>query len=218
MKKFVLYLIVFVLLLSNLLPFQTFAAAIDNSIHSQHIALGKEIFPEYADKLDENANTQRRIQNSETSELIIVNQKTRPVDRNTTMTYTEYNNGIVTLGTARFSTNEEINVEDTVYYGSYTQYTVEIVASVVEGPTFTATGVKYRIYPNAYDQVIDIGSYSIPGYTADQFDTFLRSNETASLFACASYDFPCPVGLSSYSGEVILKVQRNNATVEFNIW
>lgn len=216
--KRTLSIIVLALFLVTMLPIGASATTTDTMSYNQHIALAKQTFPEYAGKLDGSQASRSIAPQSENVEPVAVTRETRAVDDNTIMTYTEYNNGVITLGTARFNKNAHLEVDSSTTFRTYTDYTATITASVVEGPTFTATGVEYRIYPSAYDKILSIGSYSIPGYSSSKFTTYLRSEETASLFACASYSFVCPVGLSEYDGEVILKLRNNTASVEFNIW
>lgn len=218
MKKLLSFVLAIVLVLPNFLSLQAFAAGTDLSDNAQIIELAKRTFPEYADKIDGDNFPSRSEPRTVGSELSIVIQETRAADNNTNMTYTEYNNGLVTLGTVRFATSADLTVEDSESYSGYVLYTATIVASVIEGPTFTATDVQYRIYPSAYDRITSVGNYGIPGYTDEDFDVFLRSNETASLFACASYSFPCPVGGLNYDGDVILKLSNNVPTVEFDVW
>lgn len=218
MKRIFAFFVAAMLMLPYFLPLQASATDIDISDYNQHITLAKKVFPEYTDRLDRRVASRSINPECEDSELVIAVRETRSVDKSTTMTYTEYSNGIVTLGTVSYETTKELYVEDSEVFGSYTQYTAKIVASVKEGPTFTATNVQYRIYPSTYDEILNIGRYSIPGYSNDKFSTYLRSTETASLSACAVYSFPCPVGSSSYSGEVSLELRNNVASVEFDIW
>lgn len=134
------------------------------------------------------------------------------------MTYTEYNNGMVTLGAARFITDAQLIDEDSETYNTYTEYTAKIIASVVEGPVFTATDVKYRIYPQNYDRVISAGNYGIPGYSDDDFVCSINNVETDTRAAGVTYSFPTPVGLSSYSGQVSFAIKNNITSVDFYIW
>lgn len=214
MRKVLISLLTAALLISNVFVMSVCAVEQDITDKNQLLALAKETFPEFSDKID-GMDTPTRSRSSDKSVAV---QLTRNVDSNTTMTYTEYNNGLVTLGAARFVKNAEINVNDSETHSTYEEFTATIVAYVVEGPTFTATNVKYRIYPTAYDKIISVGNYSIPGYTNDDFEIYLRSNETASLFACAGYKFVCPVGTVYYSGDVVFKLQGNVASVQFDIW
>lgn len=218
MKKLLCFMLAVVLLLPTIITVQASAVDTSSSNYDELIALAKKTFPEHADKIENNNVYRSSNQRSTITELRIAEKDTRPVDDNAIMTYTEYNNGIITLAMARFSPSANIIEEDSVSHSTYEQFTARIVASVVEGPQFTATGVQYRIYPSSYDRIISVGNYSIRGYTNDDFDIYLRSNETASLFACIGYAFPCPVGQSSYSGEVIFKLSNNVATVDFEIW
>lgn len=214
MRKVLISLLTAALLISNVFVMSVCAVEQDITDKNQLLALAKVTFPEFSDKID-GKDTPNRARSSDKS---VVVQLTRTVDSNTIMTYTEYNNGIVTLGAARFLPKTQINVEDSVTHSTYEEFTATLVASVVEGPTFTATNVKYRIYPDTYDKITSVGNYSIPGYTDDDFEVSLRGNETASLFACASYEFVCPVGGIEQSGGVYFKLQGNVASLEFNIW
>lgn len=216
MKKLV-SLFLAVIMIFAILPVSAFAAESDNfESYDYQVALAKQIFPEYRDKL-EGKGVATYASMPGTKPCIAV-RETRPVDGNTSMTYTEYDNGLVTLGTARFQKEADYEVTGEKAYSSYTEYTAKIVASVIEGPTFTATGVKYRIYPVSYDKVVSAGSYSIPGYSSSKFTVSMRETETSSLPAYVSYDFPCPVGVSYYSGQVGMNVQNNKASVYFDIW
>lgn len=218
MKKFLSFLLAVALVLPNFLTLQASATGVELSEYDQLIALAKETFPEYVDKLDGNLSSRNIEPQTKTSEINAVIQETRTVDNNTSMTYTEYNNGIVTLGMARFVKNADLIIEDSVTHSTYEQFTAKIVASVVEGPTFTATGVQYRIYPSNYDRLISAGNYGIPGYTSDQFDCYIRSIETDSTPAGVAYSFACPVGTLYYSGSVDLTISNNVASVDFYIW
>lgn len=217
MKKLI-SLCLAVIMIFAILPVSAFAAESDNfESYDYQVALAKQVFPEYRDKL-EGKGVATYASMPGTKPCIAV-RETRPVDGNTSMTYTEYDNGLVTLGTARFQKEADYEVTGEKAYSSYTEYTAKIVASVLDGPNFTATGVKYRIYPSAYDKVMSVGSYSIPSYSSSQFTVTRRETEKAGTtgFAYASYEFPCPVGISNYGGQVLFKVQNNNASVEFNI-
>lgn len=216
MKKLVSFCLA-VIMIFTILPVSAFAAESDNfESYDYQVALAKQIFPEYRDKL-EGKGVATYASMPGTKPCIAV-RETRPVDGNTSMTYTEYDNGLVTLGTARFQKEADYEVTGEKAYSSYTEYTAKIVASVIEGPTFTATGAKYRIYPVSYDKVVSAGSYSIPGYSSSKFTVSMRETETSSLPAYVSYDFPCPVGVSYYSGQVGMNVQNNKASVYFDIW
>ena len=219
MKKLVSFCLA-VIMIFAILPVSAFAAESDNfESYDYQVALAKQIFPEYRDKLEGKSVTANAGQPRACAEKpIITVRETRPVDGNTDMTYTEYDNGLVTLSTARFQKNADYTVTGSTAYTTYTEYTAKIVASVIEGPTFTATGVKYRIYPVSYDKVVSAGSYSIPGYSSSKFTVSMRETETSSLPAYVSYDFPCPGGVSYYSGQVGMNVQNNKASVYFDIW
>lgn len=214
MRKVLISLLTVALLISNVFMMSVCAVEQDITDKNQLLALAKETFPEFSDKIA-GMDTPSRARSSDKSVAV---QLTRNVDSNTTMTYTEYNNGLVTLGAISFDKKAEINVNDSVTHSTYEEFTATIVAYVVEGPTFTATNVKYRIYPTAYDKIISVGNYSIPGYTDDDFEVSLRGSETASQFACASYEFVCPVGGVQHSGGVYFKLQGNVTSVEFKIW
>lgn len=217
MKKLI-SLCLAVIMIFAILPVSAFAAESDNfESYDYQVALAKQVFPEYRDKL-EGKGVATYASMPGTKPCIAV-RETRPVDGNTSMTYTEYDNGLVTLGTARFQKEADYEVTGEKVYSSYTEYTADIVATVVEGPIFNATGVKYRIYPSAYDKVMSAGSYSIKGYTSDQFTVTRRETEKAGEygFAYVSYSFPCPVGTSNYGGEVVFKVQNNTAKAEISI-
>lgn len=214
MRKVFTALLTAALLFSNVFMMSVCAVEQDITDKNQLLVLAKETFPEFSDKID-GMDTPSRARSSDKSVAV---RLTRNVDSNTTMTYTEYNNGIVTLGAARFAEDAEINVNDSEIHSTYVEYTATIVAYVLEGPTFTATNVKYRIYPTDYDQIVSVGNYSIPGYTDDDFEVSLRGNETASQSACASYEFLCPVGGSQNSGGVYFNLQGNVTSVEFEIW
>lgn len=217
MKKFLSLVLAIILVFPTFLTLRVSAAEVDLSDYEQHIALAKKTFPEYVDKLEGNKSLRSSVPQAASSEPNVVIRETREADRNTFMTYTEYDTGLVTLGTARFVQDADLIIEDSVTHSAYEEFTATIIASVVEGPTFTATDVKYRIYPSNYDRITSAGNYGIPGYPDDLIRLYLRGTETSSLFACASYSFPCPVGPSSYTGEVILKLSNNVASVEFDI-
>lgn len=215
MKKLVSFCLA-VIMIFAILPVSAFADGDNFESYDYQIALAKQVFPEYRDKL-EGKGVATYASMPGTKPCIAV-RETRPVDGNTSMTYTEYDNGLVTLGTARFQKEADYEVTGEKAYTSYTEYTAKIVASVVEGPTFTATNVKYRIYPISYDKVTSAGSYSIPGYSSSKFTVNTRGTETSSLPAYVSYSFPCPVGLSSYSGKVSLSIKSNSVSTDFDIW
>ncbi len=217
MKRFI-SLCLAILMIFALLPVSAFAESDSFESYDYQIALAKQIFPEYRDKLEGKTSAYASKPRTRSEEIHVAIQKTRPVDDDTVMTYTEYDNGLVTLGTARFSKEADYTVTGEKAYTSYTEYTAKIVASVVGGPTFTATDVEYRIYPISYDKVTSAGSYSIPGYSSSKFTVNTRGTETSSLPAYVSYSFPCPVGLSSYSGEVSLSIKSNSVSVSFDIW
>lgn len=218
MKRFLSFVLAIALMLPSFLTLRTFATEVDLTDYDQHIALAKETFPEYANKLDGNYSPRSSEPQAVTSEVNIAVRETRAADSNTIMTYTEYNNGLVTLGTARFVKDADIEIEDSETHSGYELFTATIVASVVEGPTFTATDVQYRIYPLNYDRITSAGTPEIPGYTSDDFDVYLRTYETAELYACASYSFSCPVGMTTYSGAVVFKLENNHTSVVFDIW
>ncbi len=218
MKKLV-SLFLAVIMIFAILPVSAFADGDNFESYDYQIALAKQVFPEYRDKLEGKSVTANAGQPRACAEKpIIAVRETRPVDDDTTMTYTEYDNGVVTLGTARFRKSTSNITTGVDKHDTYTEYTAKIVCSVVEGPTFTATGVKYRIYPSAYDKVLSAGSYSIPGYSSSKFTVNMRGTETSSLPAYVSYDFACPVGTSEYSGRVGMNVQNNKSSVYFDIW
>lgn len=216
MKKLI-SLFLAVIMIFAILPVSAFADGDNFESYDYQVALAKQVFPEYQDKL-EGKGVATYASKPGTKPSITV-RKTRPVDDNTDMTYTEYNNGLVTLSTARFQKNADYTVTGSTAYTTYTEYTADIVAIVVEGPTFNAKGVKYRIYPISYDKVMSAGSYSIKGYTSDKFTVTRRETEIYGVngFAYVSYKFPCPVGTSNYGGEVVFKVQSNKAKAEISI-
>ena len=215
MKKLVSFCLA-VIMIFAILPVSAFADGDNFESYDYQVALAKQIFPEYRDKLEGKGVAAYASQPGTKPSIAV--RETRPVDDDTTMTYTEYDNGLVTLGTARFRKSTSNITTGVDKHDTYTEYTAKIVCSVVEGPTFTATGVKYRIYPSAYDKVLSAGSYSIPGYSSSKFKVKMRGTETSSLPAYVSYDFACPVGMSEYSGQVGMKVQNNKSSVYFDIW
>lgn len=218
MKKFLSFAFAFILAFSSFLPLQVSAAEVDLSDYDQQIALAKQIFPEYSNKLDGNGTLQNIVPYAADSELNIVTRETRAINNNTIMTYTEYDSGVITLGTARFAPDLDFIIDDSVTHSTYEEFTASIYASVVEGPTFSATGIKYRLYPSDYDRVISAGSYDLYGYSDDSVEVYVRPLETSSLFACASYKFPCHVATMDYQGIIALQVSNNDASVEFDIW
>ncbi len=218
MKKYLSLLMSVLLMVSAILPFHASAAANDVMTYEEHVKLAKDIFPEYAEKLDGNQALSRTTPQSDNEDVFPVVQKTRAVDKNTIMTYTEHNNGMITLGTARFIPDADYTITDSQAFNTYTQFTATIVASVLEGPTFTASGVRYRIYPSDFDRVLSAGSYGIPGYTSSDFTVSMNSIETSSQAAYINYAFTSLIGGTlSYSCDVVFRVRNNSATVEFNI-
>lgn len=217
MKKILSLALTIILVFPTFLTLKVSAAEVDLSDYDQHIALAKQTFPEYVDRLDGNKTLKSKVPRAKDSKPNVIIQETRAADSNTMMTYTEYDNGLVTIGTARFMKDAELIEEDIVGHSAYVDYTATIVASVVEGPTFTATDVQYRTYRTSYDRILSTGNYGIPGYSKEDISVYLRSTETASLCACASYSFYCPVGAIGYSGDVLLKLSNDVASVEFEI-
>ncbi len=217
MKKYLALFLSLALLLTSI-PFSVSAAESDMLNGNQLVELAKEVFPEYAEKLDGNGSACGGTPRTASSEIYPVVQKMRSVDSNTSMTYTEYNNGLIALGTARFVSDASYTVDDSEEYSNYTRYIATITAYVLEGPTFTATDVVYRIYPSNYDIIDSAGNYGIPGYAESNFRVSMNSRETATTAASVIYSVPCPVGMSNYSGQVIFHVQDNVAYAEFNVW
>lgn len=217
MKKFLSILLAIALMIPNFLSLTVTAEENDICNKDYFYELAKTTFPEYAAKINNSSSRTSATRNANT-EPKIVTQDTRNVDANTTMTYTEYDNGIVTLGALRFSVNKSIQNTNSFYNGTYTEYTATIVADISEGPTFTSTGVVYRIYSTSYDQITSLGNYSIPSYSSSKFTVSLRRYESASSSACAYYSFPCPVGLSNYRGEVLFEVINNSAYLNVYIY
>ena len=152
-KLFSLFLAV--IMIFAILPVSAFADGDSFESYDYQVALAKQVFPEYRDKLEGKSVTANAGQPRACAEKpIITVRETRPVDDDTTMTYTEYDNGVVTLGAARFRKSTSNITTGVDKHDTYTEYTAKIVCSVIEGPTFTATGVKYRIYPSAlYNRV-----------------------------------------------------------------
>lgn len=216
MKKLVAFVLVFLLTLAMCVP--SFAAECQSSEYDQLISIAKATFPEYVDKLEGNNNSSNaRLKTAETVGNL-VQRETRPVDNDTILTYSEYDSGAVTLGMARFKPTTSLNVDNEETLNTFTQFTATIVASVLDGPTFTATNVKYRIYPSDYDRIISAGSYSIPGYTSSRITYTMGSVETSTTPAFVTYFFPCPVGETNHSGAVQLQIINNKASVTFDIW
>lgn len=219
MKKVLSFLLAFVFMFSAFLPLQASAAECDEMDQAQLVALAKQVFPEYAEKIDGNRSARSSEPQMATAEIYPVVQETRAVGGDTTITYTEHNNGIITLSAARFVTKADIEDEEPAHeYDRYIEYTVKLIAWVVEGPTFTSSNVKYRIYPMDYDIIASEGNYGIQGYTKDQFDVWMYSHETATRAASVTYSFPCPVGGQPYSGAVYFSVQNDTAYLRFSVW
>lgn len=217
MKKFLSIFLAIALMIPSFLSLSVSAEENNLCNDDYFVALAKKTFPEYADKINVKSD-QTNSTRSLNSEPQIAIRDTRTVDSNTIMTYTEYDNGIVTLGALRFTVNKDIEIEEEISYSNYTQYTATLVAKVEQGPPFTATNVQYKIYPTSYDQITSLGNYSIPGYSSSQFSVSLRSNETATRSACAYYAFPCPVGLSDYRGEVLFEIINNSTYLNVYIY
>ena len=99
MKKFI-SLCLAILMIFALLPVSAFAESDSFESYDYQIALAKQIFPEYRDKLEGKTSAYASKPRTRSEEIHVAIQKTRPVDDDTVMTYTEYDNGLVTLGTA----------------------------------------------------------------------------------------------------------------------
>ena len=99
MKKLVSFCLA-VIMIFAILPVSAFADGDNFESYDYQIALAKQVFPEYRDKLEGKSVTANAGQPRACAEKpIITVRETRPVDDDTTMTYTEYDNGVVTLGT-----------------------------------------------------------------------------------------------------------------------
>lgn len=218
MKKMLSIFLVATLVLTSLFALPASAEKNNLSDFTQLVEIAKITFPEHAEKISKNQTTRSINPESNLSEVYAVIQETRPFENNTMVTYTEYNNGVVALGAVRFAKTADLTVEDSETYSNYELFTAKIIASVIEGPTFTATDAQYRIYPSSYDRITSVGNYGIPGYSRDDFTVFLRSIETSTQPARAVYSFVCPVGTTYYDGSVIFDIRNNVPSVTFDIW
>lgn len=226
MKKTISILTAVMLILSAYLPMQVSATESNFTDHDQILTVAREVFPEYADKLCEDGSSLKNAARSVVTEIYPVIQETRQVDEQTTMTYTEHNNGIVTLGTLRFSTAPSMITEEYESSGTFERYTVTLIGTVVEGNgDFVANNVVYGIYKTTFDRIIDTGSYFFDkdlDHIKDSNETTeiyvgLCPTETASDAASVTYSFPLVVGISAHEGVFTLSVESNIASVSYGI-
>lgn len=219
MKKLLCIMMALALMLPSFLTLPAAAAEEDWTNQEQLIALAKKTFPEYSDKLEAkgapySGNTATRAAEN----IQVAVKETRPVDKNTIMTYTEYTSGLVSLAAARFSCDANLDINHTEDHNIFRTYTATIVGTVVEGPTFTARNVQYSIYPSDYDRILSAGSYSTNDPVSSTVDCVLNRFETASKCAAAYYTFPAYVGGVYYTGRVSFEISRNQTYLDCQVF
>lgn len=210
-----------VLIITSLPLLHASATEVDLTDYDQLIALAKDVFPEYSDKITNYKAPSIQPRHSNSQPVIVI-QDTRKVDDSTYITYTEQNDGTIALGTLRFVTTPELDVDETETSGTFTRYTVTLTGTVVEGShIFIATDVVYGIYPTTYDRIISKGTYFLRGREYDECGLisadYVNQIETASSSARLIYSFPITVGTRDYTGYFVLDVQAGQASVSYSI-
>lgn len=214
MKKILSLVMAIVLILPSALPLRVSAAEQETMSYDQLITVAKATFPEYASKIDGIHSRKGPETQTINSEIYTAIQESRTVDNRTTMTYSEFSNGIVALSILRIHPEDpDLTIDDSVTYSNYEQFTATITAAITEGPVFTASNVKYRMYPSAYDRIVSAGSYGIPGYNSRLIQVSTRSVETASLPAGIWYEMPISVANDPYTWEVNFTIQNNRTSL-----
>lgn len=222
MKRMLSLLIAFSIIFATFLPLQASAVEekYDITDHNQVLTLAKKVFPEYAEKLNESGLSSRNTHRMASPEIYPIVQKTRMAGNNTSITYTEYNNGIIALGAFEYTTNAELNIEDSETHSAYEQFTARITATVLGGPTFYAKNIGYKIYASNYDRITSAGEYGLEGYGSDSIEKVackIDYVENASKPASIDYSFPIWIGTGYHSGNVYLKLQNNVASVIYDV-
>lgn len=218
MKKLLCAMMAIILMLPCFLTIPVAAAEEDWTSDEQFMQMAKKTFPEYSDKLEKNASPYKKnMTERAATDVTVAVKETRAVDKNTVMTYTEYDNGLVTLAAARFNISKDLIIHDSETHSNYELFTATIKASVVEGPSFTAKNLQYKIYPSDYDRIVSIGDYSIPNYSKDEFVCRVNKTETADRCAYVYYEFAAPVGGEYYGGRVVFELYQNQTYVDFMI-
>lgn len=219
MKKLLCIMMALALMLPAFLTIPAAAAEEDWTNQEQLITLAKKTFPEYSDKLEaKGALYSGNAATRAAEDIQVAVTETRPVDKNTIMTYTEYSNGLVSLAAARFSCDADLIINNTEDHNTYRTFTATIVATIVEGPTFTARNVRYSIYPSDYDRILSAGSYSTNDSASGGVDCVLNRIETASRCAAAYYTFPAHVGTIYYTGRVSFEISRNQTYLDCQVF
>lgn len=98
MKKSISLVIVFIILFTLAFPIYATTADEDDQVISREtlIAMGCELFPEYASKI-KNPPVMALYARSEVVSPTVVNSQTKSLSENETLTYMEFGNGVTTL-------------------------------------------------------------------------------------------------------------------------
>ena len=201
----------------SVLPFNTMAAQNNSDERAELILLACEVFPEYADKINnQTVNTNSRSSTSENRELVLT--ETRNVSENESLIYSEYSDGVILLTDYAFE--KELTIIDRVSssYAVNVTMNIEATCTNVSG-YFLLEGVKYSLINGAYDVINDEGTATATGkcriWNKDLFYSYVP-NETASQNACITYRLGFQIGASSASqinSRITLTVGDNSATV-----
>ena len=217
MKRSLSILVAIIMLLTTL-PFSAMAASdVDSSAHDELISKAYEVFPEVSDKIAKGSlsiDTYQASVNDYSPKIVC--SVSRNVSNDEILTYTEYDNGFVTLASAKF--NASFTTDNTDVSGSITYITATLkgtVANVGCSNVFIAEDFVFAIYGNGYDRIISLGNYYVTNGGGIESAGIGRQIETSSSPAVAYFrTIICYQG-NPYNGLYTFSLRNNTPSVNY---
>lgn len=213
MKKTISIFIALVIIF-NIVPFNAFAFETAKGTNEDLVALGCQVFPEYADRIisSQNAST---FDVSTRQNLRIAFQETRNISENSQLTYIELTNGEVLFANSHYTVVPDLTYQESGTGGvNVYKYDFKItrLSSIGE---FNLNNFTYRVYPSAYDTIISKGSLDYRACTPTQL--YYDSQETASIPARLAYRIMFEFGNSgehTFQCDFFIRIRNNNLSYE----
>lgn len=196
-------------------------AATSHSAYNQIMALGCEVFPEFAHKITNNiSSTPGNTRQMEVPTVIY--SETREVSNNRSLMYTELSNGAVLLAELTFEKDVHFDSLTHTNSGTIYYYTISLACNYSYG-VFTLSDVEYIALNAGYAYIYDTGTPSVNyndqcRYTAGthRYMEDVSDYLPAQIVYSLEFDDKNYYSTNVYCGTLLIKIRGNTLTCEFD--